>query len=119
VFIGHDLFGSTKSHWVGSVGRLLKMAAMSVFVSQRMGPFSKISKDRMAVMTELLESGKVTSVVDRTFALSEVPEAILYMEEGRALGKIIIRISPPSPATSRRPNRPILAYALARPGGPA
>ena len=46
----------------------------------------------MAVLKRLLEAGKLTPVVDRTYLLSEVSEAIRYLEEGYALGKVLIRV---------------------------
>jgi NADPH:quinone reductase-like Zn-dependent oxidoreductase len=49
-------------------------------------------KDSMAVLKELLEAGKITPVIDRTYPLSEVSEAIRYLEEGYALGKVLIRV---------------------------
>ena len=48
--------------------------------------------DSMAVLKEFLEAGKITPVVDRTYPLSEVPDAIRYLEEGHAQGKIIITV---------------------------
>jgi len=47
----------------------------------------------MIVLKELMESGKVTPVMDRTFPLSEVPEAIRYLEEGHAKGKVVITVA--------------------------
>lgn len=47
-------------------------------------------KDSMAVLSELIEAGKVVSVVDRTFPLDQVPDAIRYLVDGAALGKIVI-----------------------------
>jgi NADPH:quinone reductase-like Zn-dependent oxidoreductase len=44
----------------------------------------------MAVLKEFLEAGKLTPVIDRTYSLSEVPEAMRYLQGERALGKIII-----------------------------
>jgi NADPH:quinone reductase-like Zn-dependent oxidoreductase len=41
-------------------------------------------------LKELIEAGKVTPVVDRTFPLSEVPQAIRFLESGQALGKVVI-----------------------------
>jgi NADPH:quinone reductase-like Zn-dependent oxidoreductase len=46
----------------------------------------------MLVLKELIESGKVTPVIDRTYPLSEVPEAIRYLEEGHARGKVVISV---------------------------
>jgi NADPH:quinone reductase-like Zn-dependent oxidoreductase len=44
----------------------------------------------MAALKEFIEAGKLTTVIDRTYPLSEVPEAMRYLQEGRARGKIII-----------------------------
>jgi NADPH:quinone reductase-like Zn-dependent oxidoreductase len=62
--------------------------------SQKMGmmmpkPFKP--KD-VAFLTDLIETGKITPVIDRTYPLSEVPEALRYQEEGRARGKIVITV---------------------------
>ena len=46
----------------------------------------------MIVLKELIESGKLTPVIDRTYPLSEVPEAIRYLEEGHAQGKVVITV---------------------------
>ena len=53
---------------------------------------AKESKEDLVVLKELIEAGKVTPVVDRTYPLSEVPEAIRYLEEGHARGKVVITI---------------------------
>jgi NADPH:quinone reductase-like Zn-dependent oxidoreductase len=50
------------------------------------------SKKDLVVLRELLEAGKVTPVIDRTYPLSEVPEAIRYLENGHAQGKVVIRM---------------------------
>ena len=44
-------------------------------------------------MKELLESGKVKPVIDRCYPLSEVPEALRYLEEGHARGKVVITVT--------------------------
>ena len=43
-------------------------------------------------MKELIEAGKVTPVIDRTFPLAEVPEAMRYLESGQARGKVVITV---------------------------
>jgi NADPH:quinone reductase-like Zn-dependent oxidoreductase len=51
----------------------------------------------MVVLKELIEAGKVTPVVDRTYPLREVPEAMRYLERGQARGKVVIRVRGASP----------------------
>ena len=94
VLIGHDRFGRGTGRWLGSVPRVLKLVALSPFVSQLPAPnFSKPDKmTQMALLKELLEAGKITPVIDRTYPLSEVPEAIRYLAEGRARGKVVITV---------------------------
>jgi NADPH:quinone reductase-like Zn-dependent oxidoreductase len=50
------------------------------------------NRDDLAFLRKLLETGKVTPVIDRTCKLSEVPQAISYLEEGHATGKIVISL---------------------------
>ena len=93
VLIGHDQYGASGHRWFGSLGRFAKLMVMSPFVSQ-LHPFrgAKDPGDRLVVMKELIEAGEVTPVIDRTFPLSEVPEAMRYLESGQALGKIVITV---------------------------
>jgi NADPH:quinone reductase-like Zn-dependent oxidoreductase len=76
--------------WLG-IRRQLRAAALSPFVRQKLGFF--ISKERsqdLEALRKLLEAGAIKPVVDRTFPLEEVPQAIGYLREGRARGKIVI-----------------------------
>jgi len=52
----------------------------------------KLNQD-LDLLSELLEAGEVTRVVDRTYPLSDVPEAMRYLEEGHARGKIVIIVA--------------------------
>jgi NADPH:quinone reductase-like Zn-dependent oxidoreductase len=77
----------------GPVVRSVKAVALSPFVGQRLLPFlAKIRKEDLLVLTELVEDGKVRPVLDRTYSLSEVPEAIRYLETGHARGKTVITV---------------------------
>jgi len=91
VLIGHDQYGATGHRWFGSLGRFAKLLVASPFVSQ-LHPFrgAKDPGDRLVVMKDLIEHGKVMPVIDRTFSLSEVPDAIRYLESGHARGKIVV-----------------------------
>lgn len=94
MLIGHDNYGKGMRRWVGLLPRMFKLMAMSPFVSQL--PDVRFSmpdkKESMALVKELLESGKLTPHIDRTYPLSEVPEAIRYLQEGHAKGKIVITV---------------------------
>src|SRR2546426_8210917 len=64
---------------------------LSLFVGQRFVMFvARLSKEDLSIMGEVMATGKVTPVIDRRYRLSEVPEAIRYLEEGHARGKIVI-----------------------------
>jgi NADPH:quinone reductase-like Zn-dependent oxidoreductase len=85
---GHDAGGL-----LGGYTRQLRAPLVSAFVTQRLRPLA--SRERAADLEELgslIESGKVTPVVDRTYSLADAPEAIRYLAEGHASGKIVISI---------------------------
>ncbi len=77
----------------GGVGGLVKTLVLNLFVGQRLVTFiAKIDRGDLLVLSELMESGKVTPVVDRTYPLSEAPEAMAYLEAGHAQGKVVITV---------------------------
>ena len=83
--------GSERGHLFGPLIDVVKVMVASWFVKQRLLPFlARMNQADLIVMQELLEEGKVRAVIDRTYPLSEVPEAIRYLEEGHARGKVII-----------------------------
>jgi NADPH:quinone reductase-like Zn-dependent oxidoreductase len=62
-------------------------------VGQKLGMFiSSENHEDLIVLKELIESGAVTPVIDRTYPLAEVPEAIRYLQEGHAQGKVVITV---------------------------
>jgi NADPH:quinone reductase-like Zn-dependent oxidoreductase len=93
VLIGHDHFG-TAGRWFGSLGRFAGLLVLSPFVKQLPGlrGVTKERPDDLASVASLIDTGQVTPVVDRTFALEEFQDAFRYMIEGRAVGKIVITI---------------------------
>jgi NADPH:quinone reductase-like Zn-dependent oxidoreductase len=85
--------GEGGGRWLGGTDRQLRAMMVCPFVGQKLGTFiSKENHEDLIVLTELVESGKVTPVIDRTYPLSEVPEAIRYLEEGHAQGKVVITV---------------------------
>jgi NADPH:quinone reductase-like Zn-dependent oxidoreductase len=95
VLIGHDAYGRFGRRWIGSLGRFFRLLVISPFVKQLPGlRGANDPGDRLRVLSKLLEDGKVTPVIDRTFPLPEVPAAIRYLEQGRVRGKIVITVQP-------------------------
>jgi len=83
--------GEGGGRWFGGIDRQLRAQMLSPFVSQKLGTFiAKQKGDNLVVLKELIEAGKVVPVIDTTYPLSEVPEAIRHLEEGHARGKVII-----------------------------
>jgi NADPH:quinone reductase-like Zn-dependent oxidoreductase len=91
--------GEEGGRWTGGIDRQLRALAMSPFVSQRLIMFaSKETHVDMARLSKMIEAGSVTPVIDRTFPLEEVPDAVRHLESGSARGKIVISIGPPTDA---------------------
>ena len=64
---------------------------LSPFVEQEFVMLlARLRKDDLAILRDLMQTGKVTPVIDRRYRLSEVPAAIRYSEKGHARGKIVI-----------------------------
>ena len=74
------------SHVIGTrLASLGRSQTVTFFVAQ-------IEKDDLVFLKELLASGEVTPVVDRRYELSRVPEALRYLGEGHARGKVVITV---------------------------
>src|ERR671917_2895010 len=85
--------GETDERWLGGTDRQLRALMLSRFVGQKLGTFvSSENHEDMIALKDLIESGKLTPVIDRTYPLSEVPEAIRYLEQGHARGKVLITV---------------------------
>jgi NADPH:quinone reductase-like Zn-dependent oxidoreductase len=85
--------GEGGGRWLGGTDRQIRALVLSPFVGQKLGTFvNKENHEDLLVLKELIESGKVTPVIDRPYPLSEVPEAIRYLEEGHARGKVVITV---------------------------
>jgi NADPH:quinone reductase-like Zn-dependent oxidoreductase len=75
------------------IDRVLRALVSSPLVRQRLRPFlTKETTEDLETLSSLVEAGKVTPVIDKTYPLSGVPEAIAYVEEGHARGKVVITL---------------------------
>jgi NADPH:quinone reductase-like Zn-dependent oxidoreductase len=78
---------------IAFLARSITQLVLSLFVSQKLvGVLAKGRREDLTIPNELMEAGKVTPVIDRRYRLSEVPEAIRYLEEGHARGKVVIGV---------------------------
>jgi NADPH:quinone reductase-like Zn-dependent oxidoreductase len=88
-----QISGDSDGHWIGPVNRIIKALVLSPFVSQKMASFTvKPNKEDLRFLKQLIEAGKLTPVIDKSYALAEVPEAIRYLENGHARGKVVITV---------------------------
>jgi len=85
--------GGFDHRWMASAGRLIRAKLSFAFVSQSVRTFIASSKQQnLVVLKELIEAGKIRPVIDRTYALSETPQAIGYVGQGHARGKVVITV---------------------------
>jgi NADPH:quinone reductase-like Zn-dependent oxidoreductase len=85
--------GESKGNWTGGFGRSLRAAVWSVVVSQRLTMLASNERHlSLQEVTELIEAGKVTPAIDRTFPLDQASAAMRHLEAGHVRGKIVITI---------------------------
>lgn len=85
--------GPDAGSWIGPLARPVNAILFNPFVSEEFVPFlAELNPDDLALLGDLMQSGKVTAVIDRRYRLSEVPDAIRYLEDGHARGKVIISL---------------------------
>lgn len=85
--------GHGDGRWIGPMVRPIAAVILSRFGSQRLLPFlAHRSSDDLRALTALIEAGKVTPVIDRSYPLRETADAIRYVEAGHARGKVVITV---------------------------
>ena len=86
--------GEGGGNWTGGFFRgMLRAPLVSLFVGQRLrGLATKVKREDLVALTELIDAGTVTPVIDRTYPLIEAPDAIRYLEQGHAAGKIVVTV---------------------------
>jgi NADPH:quinone reductase-like Zn-dependent oxidoreductase len=90
VIVGGDGGGP----WTGGFFRgVLRAPVLSLFVGQKLcGLNAKVNQEDLRTVGELIEAGKLTPVIDRTYPLVETPEALRYLEGGHPGGKVVITV---------------------------
>ena len=87
------IVGGGKGNWLGPMMGPIKALVLSPFVGQEyIMILAQMRQDDLTILADLMQSGKVTPVIDKRYRLSEVQAALQYSEEGHARGKIIINM---------------------------
>ena len=83
-----------KGRWLGPLTGSIDLWLYAPFVSQKLiFMFADLNPEDLDVLRDLMQAGKITPFIDRRYALSEVPEAIRYLERGHARGKVVIKVA--------------------------
>ena len=83
--------GDSAGKWIGPLGRTVRAVAISKLTRHRLIPFvTRRSAEDLELIKGLIEAGKIAPVIDRTYALADVPEALRYVESGHTRGKVVI-----------------------------
>jgi NADPH:quinone reductase-like Zn-dependent oxidoreductase len=87
------IIGGPKGDWLGPLASPLKAMVVSPFVKQKMGFFiAGMDPKDLNTLRDLMQSGAVTPVIDRAYPLTQTSEAIAYLEDGHARGKVVITV---------------------------
>lgn len=88
-----QISGDSAGHWIGAVTRLARARLVSPFVSQTLTSLSvKPAKDELRTLKTLLEAGDINPVIDRTYELGDIADALTYLEQGHARGKVVVTV---------------------------
>jgi NADPH:quinone reductase-like Zn-dependent oxidoreductase len=85
--------GGFDNRWFASGGRVIRAHALNRFVGHKLRPFLvSFNLEDLVALKELIEAGKLTPVIDRTYQLTETPQAIAHVGQGHASGKVAITV---------------------------
>jgi NADPH:quinone reductase-like Zn-dependent oxidoreductase len=85
--------GEGGGRWFGGIDRQLRAVLLSPFVGQRLGTLLALPRPAdLVALRELIEAGKLRPVIDRTYPLGEAADAIRYLEQGHARGKVVVTV---------------------------
>ena len=86
--------GGSPGHVFGPVAGIARAVVASAFVSQRLRPLpSRQNREELLAVTGLIQDGKLTPVVDRTYPLAETVEGLRHVEQGHARGKVVVTVA--------------------------
>ncbi|HEY9375629.1 MAG TPA: NAD(P)-dependent alcohol dehydrogenase [Jiangellaceae bacterium] len=86
--------GGSPGRVIGAVGSMLRAVAVNAVVGQRLRPLpTKQDRDELLTLTGLIENGKLTPILDRTYPLADTAEGLRSVEQGHTRGKIVITVA--------------------------
>ncbi|HET6628365.1 MAG TPA: NAD(P)-dependent alcohol dehydrogenase [Woeseiaceae bacterium] len=90
---------SEMGNWIGPLVRPVTALLYSKFANEQFIPIlADLNQEDLALVGELIQTGRVTPVIDRRYSLAEVPDALRYLEKGHARGKVVVLLQPESGA---------------------
>ena len=96
--------GPEDQGFIGPLINPLKMLFLKPFVSQEVGSMlAQMNQKDLTILADLIQAGKVTPVIDKTYPFSQLPEAMRYLETGRARGKVVITVGDTNEASAASP----------------
>ena len=115
--------GINDGRWTGPLVGVIKMLGLKPFVTQEMSMMlAEMNNKDLTILADLIQSGKVKPVIDRTYPLSQLPEALRYLEEGHARGKVVITVgdnietlapmTKPAAGSASSPGPALVAFVL-------
>jgi NADPH:quinone reductase-like Zn-dependent oxidoreductase len=97
------LLSNGGGHEGGKLARVIRATIVSMFVRQQGKPSVKTqNRDDLVALKELVEAGKITPVIDRTYALAETPKAIAQVADGHVRGTVVVSVSQAPNASASR-----------------
>jgi NADPH:quinone reductase-like Zn-dependent oxidoreductase len=87
--------GGPGGRWIGALTKFIEASVVAPFMSEEQqitAFFASMTQEDMNLLRDLMQSGKVTPVVDRTYPFTELPQALAYLETGRARGKVVVTV---------------------------
>ena len=85
--------GPNEGRWIAPFGRVIHTLLLSPFISQQMGMMlAELNKKDLTVLADMMQAGTVKPIIDRTYPLSQIADAIRYLEQGHARGKVVITL---------------------------
>ena len=87
------MIGGPAGRWIAPMDTVIRASLLSLFVKQELGfMMSSVKKEDLLYLAELMQTGRLKPVIDKTYPLNQAREAVAYVETGRARGKVVLTL---------------------------